>query len=615
MRTDKRKPNTLFLADNADLDEMLYNPRARGPLALGTLQRCAGLVDSVGIPELLTQWDHEVHQPSKGGRPPALPMRAILILWLVLAWEHQPLQLKRLRDVITERLTPEGAEMLGITLNAAVSPDGWYERARRATNRIFSLIDYHPMFNRHRCLEKQEWDQVRAERAEMAETLSVRADRADQLMNLLLHATYLILPARLRSGAISVTIDATAVRVHARGVGVGRIAKLRPEEKVSVEPDAAFWARNTEDHSDDGKTSISKMKYAYELELGVLTSNDPARPDDIPHIVVGIGHHAPAFGPGKAARAMFENIVGRGLELDHVIGDRAYLPGAKEADLQSYLRASGAKLVMDYHKNFLGLQDSHAGAIMVDGNWYCQSMPPTLIDASIRYRAGEDADEADRTLTKTERRGRAQTRLAQWQRDAQARAPYLFSRKELPDAKGRTPWACPAAGNSPTAVCPRKPTKLASGKVPLTIIRKPPEGPIRVCDNKTSTTFPATAGAKFAQEYQYGSKEWRAMYGHGRNSVESFNAYLKDGGTHALEDGSRRRLRGSVAQYFLAMLTVVAANLDTIHDFAAQKTEDGLDYEAGMEAPRAKQRKPRRSSALQRVTHQRGRAKRNPVRT
>lgn len=77
----------------------------------------------------------------------------------------------------------------------------------------------------------------------------------------------------------------------------------------------------------------------------------------------------------------------------------------------------------------------------------------------------------------------------------------------------------------------------------------------------------------------------------------------------------RRRLRGSVAQYFLATLVVMAANLDKIHDFVAQKAEDGLDFEAGIEAPRAKQRKPRRSSALQRVTHQRGRAKRNPVRT
>ncbi|WP_341934836.1 hypothetical protein MRBLWO14_000428 [Microbacterium sp. LWO14-1.2] len=59
----------------------------------------------------------------------------------------------------------------------------------------------------------------------------------------------------------------------------------------------------------------------------------------------------------------------------------------------------------------------------------------------------------------------------------------------------------------------------------------------------------------------------------------------------------------------------MAANLDKIIDFAAQKVEDGLDHEAGIAAPRAKQRKPRRSTPQQRVTHQRGRAKRNPVRT
>lgn len=68
-------------------------------------------------------------------------------------------------------------------------------------------------------------------------------------------------------------------------------------------------------------------------------------------------------------------------------------------------------------------------------------------------------------------------------------------------------------------------------------------------------------------------------------------------------------------EHGLATMTAVAANLDKIRDFAPQKIEDGLDYEAGFEAPRAKKRKPRRSSPQQRVTYQRGRAKRNPVRT
>ncbi|MFF7292177.1 hypothetical protein ACFY9N_06525 [Microbacterium sp. NPDC008134] len=90
--------------------------------------------------------------------------------------------------------------------------------------------------------QKQEWDRVRADRAEIAEVLSVRAHRADELMNLLLHATYMWMPKRLRPDKVSVTIDATAVRVHARGVGITRLSKLGAEELVSIEPDAAFWA-------------------------------------------------------------------------------------------------------------------------------------------------------------------------------------------------------------------------------------------------------------------------------------------------------------------------------------------------------------------------------------
>lgn len=182
-------------------------------------------------------------------------------------------------------------------------------------------------------------------------------------------------------------------------------------------------------------------------------------------------------------------------------------------------------------------QDSYAGAIMVDGNWYCGSMPKTLIDASQRYREGEDADDENRSLTKSQRALRARQRLEQWLSAVEARAPYLFSPKGAQKPNGRRPWSCPAGATHPPLHALRKPNKLASGKVPLTIIRRPVEGPAKVCDNVTSAHFPAEAGGKFAQEYQYGSKEWREMYGHDRNSVESFNAYLKDGGTHALEDG------------------------------------------------------------------------------
>ena len=133
---------------------------------------------------------------------------------------------------------------------------------------------------------------------------------------------------------------------------------------------------------------------------------------------------------------------------------------------------------------------------------------------------------------------------------------------------------------------------------------KAPDGPSRVCDNKTSTSFPANVGSKFSQHYQFRSPEWEAVYNHGRNSVESFNGYLKDGGTHALEDGSRRRMRGSAAQYFLATVAVVAANLDKLTEFAAQSLENQV-----APAPEGK-RRARRATSVQRLNHARGRARR-----
>jgi len=627
-RRDKswEKRATAPTEDGDEESEMVpYNPRMRGPVAKATIARCSDLIDSVDIPQLLEDWDQLEHHPTRGGRPSAVTMRAVLVLWLVLAWEHQPLQLKRLRDIVYERLTPETAAMLGLPWDPSISPDAWYERLRRATDRLIGIIDYLPVFdlqgrrNRHRRLEKHEWDAVLAQRERDAEKLNDRANRADVLMNRLLHATYLLLPAKLRTEKISVTIDATAVRVYARGIGKERLAGLGPNELVSIEPDAAYWARHTEDHSDDGKAPRSKMKFGHELELGVLTSNDPSRPDDIPHIVVGIGHHAPAYGPGLAARRMFANIIERGLGLHYVIGDRAYLPGAKSDDLQNFLRENDALLVMDYHKTFLGLQESYAGAIMVDGNWYCQTMPQKLIDATKRFREGEDADDDNDNLTKRERRQRSQERRERWKAAIEARKPYLFASKGGIGKQGKQVLMCPAYAG--TASCPRKTeTRLPKGALPLTIIAKPPVGPVRACDNVTSTTFPAHVGSKFAQHLQYGSEEWQAVYGHGRNSVESFNAFLKDGNTHALEDGSRRRLRGSVAQYFLATLMVVAANLDKINDFFARRIEDGMLDDMGMAAPEANSRRPRRSTAHQRNAHrhrQRGRAKKahTPART
>ena len=67
----------------------------------------------------------------------------------------------------------------------------------------------------------------------------------------------------------------------------------------------------------------------------------------------------------------------------------------------------------------------------------------------------------------------------------------------------------------------------------------------------------------------HGSKQWRELYGTGRNVVESRNSLLKgDGGSGVRLDSTRSRLmRGWVEQFFLLAVGVVSVNLRLIQSW------------------------------------------------
>lgn len=67
----------------------------------------------------------------------------------------------------------------------------------------------------------------------------------------------------------------------------------------------------------------------------------------------------------------------------------------------------------------------------------------------------------------------------------------------------------------------------------------------------------------------HGSKQWRELYGTGRNVVESRNSLLKgDGGSGVRLDSTRSRLmRGWVEQFFLLAVGVVSVNLRVIQSW------------------------------------------------
>lgn len=95
---------------------------------------------------------------------------------------------------------------------------------------------------------------------------------------------------------------------------------------------------------------------------------------------------------------------------------------------------------------------------------------------------------------------------------------------------------------SATVACPLKGPAAKAGLVAVTITPKHPD---KICTQRSVTVTPA-AGAKWAQDLQYGTAIWQATHGH-RNTIESWNAYLKDQGKGALDLSGRRRVKGRTA--------------------------------------------------------------------
>lgn len=583
--------------EHLDYELLREDPARRGPIPLATLQQAARLIDGRPM-ELIEEWDATDHPRTRGGRPSHMTMRAVLIVWLAVAMEEQRLFLTNIATAFGERLTRTTAEFLGLPADNHASIDEWYERARRATNRLLGLIDAFPLENRQRRLTKLEWDEELRRRVEAGERLAEKYRPADQLMNAIVARTYAFLPQHARTKAVSLCIDATPVPLYARGISRSRLPHLRPDDTISIEPDAGFYVRETDDHSDDGKKTYTKVKYAFELEISVLSSNDANQPNAVPHIVLGVGHHAPGFGPGQAARNLFEQVLANGFEFEHVTGDRAYFPGAKPEVLQNFLRENRAKIIMDYKSDDFAKMDSYKGARQIDGNWYSPSIPAVLANATLTMQTEIAA--LSNTLSAAER-DTATTEIKEiWRRRIAERARYLLRRKERPDATGAAPWMCPAFGPSATLLCEHKPTpRLPAGALPLRVLNAP-TAPEPICTNKSSMTIPGHAGGKYAQEYQYGTDLWRRHYNLGRTSIESFNDYMKNPSQYSLAEPGRRRLRGRTAQFFLSTLVVIASNLAKIRDFINDGDIEADEIANGKTAPEARSRRSRRSNSSQR---------------
>lgn len=394
-----------------------HNPAARGPIPTQTIRQAAMVIDESRLAELVTLWEDQ-DRTHPGGRPSYLPIRATLILWLALAAEHQPMHIRRVEDILRDRLTPKTAAILGIVHDPLAPAEALYERARIATRRIIDLFDAYPLPSRQRRLTVQEYREALEDRRLRDEEMQTKVRRAHIFANQLLEATYQMLPTQYRPAQMSLAVDATRLKAFARGIGRERLARKGANEKISIEPDHGFYLRTAAGKPTDVFTEARVREYSLEAEFAVITSNDPTQPDVVPSLIVAYDQHRPGESPGPSALRLVNSLIERGHTIDHFVSDQAYIPNSKPDELQNPLRALGIKLVMQYPTKewALGIQHHAHGAIMVDGNWYCPSMAehPDLINATLEYRKGTRSDEEDKTLTTDERHLREASRKARW---------------------------------------------------------------------------------------------------------------------------------------------------------------------------------------------------------
>jgi hypothetical protein len=212
----------------------------------------------------------------------------------------------------------------------------------------------------------------------------------------------------------------------------------------------------------------------------------------------------------------------------------------------------------------------------------------------------ETLKNATKTLRDTSSTGYGDEDL--YRRRIYARTPYLLKEEQKPDADGFFTWMCPAGGPNPTVTCaiktmmgindPSSPANAERKRTLLPILNVPkPKDQDSICTNRTSVKFEPEAGAKFFQHLQYGTDEWHAWFSTARNTIEGFNAFVKDPSYEALDASGRRRLRGVTAQYFLTTMLVAAANLRKISNFIHSKETAGPRAEEAKAKARAKRRK------------------------
>lgn len=492
---------------------------------------------------------------SPAGRPGHFTVEAVLVGLLLTATLHTRMILRHATRALVAEISPAMRDQLGVRAYPATAAgeNAAYAAFLRRFWAVVDLLDDSPN-PRNRRYQPEEFSRLVTPLS--AGEAKQRATLRAEVANRVLRPSFQGMLDVLRDyPGIGTAVDNTFVSTYAR-----------PPSKVhtSADPDAGLYVREHEvDDTVDGDTDIPSkaskpkrgkgklrkdktvlvdLRWGYEAALIVSGTTHPVDDRLAPPVMVGgFTLTRPGVEPGRAAITALTHATRAGWPAGLLAGDRAY-NNEKPENFQLPARALGFEPLFSYRRDQLGIQAEHAGAVQIEGRWYCPHMPSPLVTASIDH--SEKLIDPDIYAQRID-----------------ARRPYELRPKAHPDREGHQRMLCPAAGPAATVRCPLKKPSMRTAAKPTVIPDLGPVGPPRVCSQQ-SITIPPEAGAKHAQALAYRTPEWRRAYGTLRNSVEGLNGYAKNPGHGVnLEDSGLRRVRGIAAQTLLLSFQLTALNL------------------------------------------------------
>jgi hypothetical protein len=512
-----------------------------------TTDKC---IQMTGVLGKLVEWRDE----DRGGKPltgpkPYVDDRTILVVMLLLAREHAPLNETTMAEVLHHRLTEESRTYLGIPAalpaldpsKAGSEGKNWHNHAVNAFQRVLRPMDPHPdtVGQRRRLLNNKERDAIRTARD--LNLMRRRKERLDWFTQQFVQMTFTMQPRRLRrrQTTANVSVDQTPVPVYSRRGTKNENDPERRAERLVKEMDAAWYFK----HGD--------YIWGYAANFAVSTANTAGQRADFPITIRAFNLSVPNTDVTGEAVKLGKQLVDAGHRPGRFAHDRGYAAGKGENAMHRQLARLGYRRVFDYEVTELGLATGgQNGSIYVEGEHLCPATPTDLVEASVRARDLEYDEKTYRVLI-------------------DERSKYALRNKEKPDAEGKVKKMCPALGPQAKVECPlREIHPNASQKAKPYVLKKNlPPRPDKICCNSSATFVETEETLRFKQDLRYGSDEWQTTYSADRNMVEGINGYIKDESRENLTSAARRSAAGIAAQQVLVTMLVVSANMRKLQSF------------------------------------------------